>query len=276
MNRRSFVSRSLVGVMATPLLGLGYGSFEATWLRVDRQTVAVPNLPPAFQGKTVALLADPHHSQFVNLDFIQSAVDRINALAPDMVLLPGDFVHSHPDHIYMRPCLEVLSRLQAPLGVFAVPGNHDHWDDVALLHDCLDEFGIVDLTNTGRWIELNGERLRLAGVDDLWEGQPDLNAALDGVRPYDCCLLLCHNPDYVEHLRDRRVGLVLSGHTHGGQVLIPGYYSHVPSYYGKKYLAGLVATPWTQVFVSRGVGVSGTAIRFCCRPEINLLTLTSA
>ena len=88
-------------------------------------------------------------------------------------------------------------------------------------------------------------------------------------------MLLCHNPDYVERLHDSRVSLVLSGHTHGGQVRIPGYYRHVPSRYGKKYLAGLVRTPWTQVYVSRGVGVSGPPVRFCCRPEINLLTLTA-
>jgi predicted MPP superfamily phosphohydrolase len=176
----------------------------------------------------------------------------------------------------MRPCIEALSRLKAPLGVFAVPGNHDHWDDIGLFHDCLKEFGIADATNTGCWIELEGERLRLGGVDDLWEGKQDLNAALGGASHSDCCILLCHNPDYVERLRDSRVSLVLSGHTHGGQVSIPGYYRHVPSRYGSKYLAGLVRTPWTQVYVSRGLGVSGPPVRFCCRPEINLLTLTAA
>ncbi len=276
MHRRSFLSRSLAGVMGSPLLGLGYAWREATWLRIDRQTVAVPNLPPSFQGKTLGVLADPHHSQFVDLDFIQSAVDRLNELKPDIIILPGDFVHSHPNHVYMRPCIEAMARLHAPLGVFAVPGNHDHWDEIGLLHNCLHEFGIRDLTNTGCWVELDGERLRLGGVDDLWEGQPNLASALEGASYNDCCLLLCHNPDYVEHLRDTRVGLVLSGHTHGGQVMIPGYYRHVPSYYGKKYLAGLVRTPWTQVFVSRGVGVSGAPLRFCCRPEVNLLTLVSA
>jgi predicted MPP superfamily phosphohydrolase len=262
--------------MAAPFLGVGYGACEATWLRVDRQTIPVPHLPSAFQGKTVAVLADPHHSDFVTLDFVQSAVDQVNALKPDLILLPGDFVHSHPDHIYMRPCIAAMARLKAPLGVYAVPGNHDHWDEVEELHECLKEFRIIDLTNTGCWIHLDGVRLRLGGVDDLWEGKQRLGAALDGTRQGDCCLLMAHNPDYVEHLRDRRIGLVVSGHTHGGQVMIPGFYRHVPSEYGKKYLAGLVTTPWTQVFVSRGVGVSGAPIRFCCRPEINLLTLVPA
>src|SRR5205085_218693 len=216
MNRRSFVTRSLAGVLAAPVLGMGYGTYEATWLRVDRQTIAVPYLPSAFQGKTVGILADPHHSQFVSLDFVQTAVDQLLALTPDLILLPGDFVHSHPDHVYMRPSIEAMSRLQAPLGVYAIPGNHDHWDNVEVLHRCLRDFGIPDLTNTGRWINLDGARLRLGGVDDLWDGTQLLNAALDGARPGDCCLLMAHNPDYVEHLRDRRVGLVVSGHTHGG------------------------------------------------------------
>ena len=276
MNRRRFLKWALTTGAAASVLGTVYGRLEAQWARIDRQTLAVPNLPPVFEGKTLAVLADVHHSKWVRLEFIESIVDRTAKLKPDLIALPGDFVHSHPNHIYMRPCIEALSKLQAPLGVFAVPGNHDHWDEIELLHDSLREFGITNLTNTGQWIELDGQRVRLAGVDDLWEGQIDMSAALGDARAGDCTVLLCHNPDYVERIRDRRVSLVLSGHTHGGQINLPGYYRHVPSRYGKKYLAGLVRTSWTQVYVSRGLGTSGPPLRFCCRPEINLLTLTAA
>jgi hypothetical protein len=113
-------------------------------------------------------------------------------------------------------------------------------------------------------------------VDDLWLGAPDLAAALGDCRPADACLLVSHNPDFAETLTDPRVGLVLSGHTHGGQVVFPGAGApFVPSRYGRKYLHGLVRAPETLVYVSRGLGTSGAPVRFCSRPEINLLTLTA-
>src|SRR5437868_5083938 len=125
MNRRRFLKRALSGVVAVPALGFVYGRLEAHWVHIDRQTIAVPNLPAAFEGKTVAVLADVHHSRWVTREYIESVVEKANALAPDLIVLPGDFVHVSPNHIYMRPCIEALSRLKAPLGVFAVPGNHD-------------------------------------------------------------------------------------------------------------------------------------------------------
>jgi predicted MPP superfamily phosphohydrolase len=115
----------------------------------------------------------------------------------------------------------------------------------------------------------------MAGVDDFWHGRPDLGKALDGAKPTDACVLLCHNPDFAESISDRRVGLVLSGHTHGGQLILPGYGSPVvPSRYGQKYAHGLVEAPATTVYVSRGIGMSGLPVRANCRPEITLLTLS--
>src|SRR5262249_33262494 len=122
-----------------------------------------------------------------------------------------------------------------------------------------------------------GARLRVGGVDDLWTGEQHLGAALADATANDACLLLCHNPDYVETLRDRRVGLVLSGHLHGGQIVVPGFGYHLlPSKYGTKYLHGPARPPYPQVYVSRGLGTTGLPLRFRCRPEINLLTLASA
>jgi predicted MPP superfamily phosphohydrolase len=134
--------------------------------------------------------------------------------------------------------------------------------------------GIEELTNRGVWLKRNGGRLRLAGVDDLWEGTPDLSAALGDATARDACILLSHNPDFAETLTDQRVGLVLSGHTHGGQVAIPGYGAPVvPSRYGMKYARGLVEAPATQVYVTAGVGMTILPVRANCRPEIGLLTL---
>jgi uncharacterized protein len=276
MNRRQFLGWA-GAALASPLAGLAYGRYEAGWIRVTRQAVAVPRLPAPFAGKTVALLTDPHHGPYNSLAFIREAVDRANALAPDLVLLGGDYIQG-PRPRYIGPCLEALGRLRAPLGVFAVPGNHDHYSGrIGAVRRALRDNGIADVTNAGRWVEAGGGRLRVAGVDDLWRGWQDLDAALGDATDEDACLLLSHNPDYAEELSDRRVGLVLSGHMHGGQVVLPGAGYHcLPSRYGLKYLAGLVRAPHTQVFVSRGLGTVGLPVRIRCRPEINLLTLAAA
>jgi predicted MPP superfamily phosphohydrolase len=277
MNRRAFLKRTAAYLGSLSALGGGCGLAEAAAVGVSRRSVAVPRLPEPFAGKTLALLTDLHHGPFNSLDFIRAVVARTNALRPDLIALGGDFVQQDP-RPYVGPCFEVLRELSAPLGVYAVPGNHDHLRGaVGETHAAMRDHGVRDLTNTGCWIEQDGRRLRMAGVDDLWHGEPDLEAALAGTTAEDACLLLCHNPDFVETIRDTRVGLVLSGHTHGGQIRLPGLGAPwVPSWYGQKYLAGLVRTDWTQVFVSRGVGTVGVPFRLGSPPEINLLTLHPA
>jgi predicted MPP superfamily phosphohydrolase len=276
MNRRRFLKGLFGGAIVAPMAGLVYGRVEATHVEVTRHTIAVPRLPAPFVGKTVALLTDPHHGPYNSLSFIQSIVEQANALKPDLIALGGDFIQG-PRREYVAPGLAAFGTLRAPLGVFAVPGNHDHLhNSIGAVRRAFRDNGIIDATNAGYWIEVDGSRLRLGGVDDLWHGEQRLNAALGDATVDDACLLLSHNPDYAETLTDPRVGLVLSGHVHGGQIVIPGLgYHGIPSRYGLKYLQGLVQAPHTQVFVSRGLGTVGLPLRFRCPPEINLLTLTA-
>jgi predicted MPP superfamily phosphohydrolase len=272
MNRRMFLRRAATAAVATPAVAVGYGLFEASWFRVARLSVAVPNLPEPFAGTTVALVTDLHHGRYTSLHYIRTVVEVTNALRPDLILLGGDYAHEH--RRYLPPCFEVLADLKAPLGVYGVLGNHDHWYSASLARSSMREAHIAEVTNTGYWLMLRGSRLRIAGVDDLWEGTQNLDAALDDARPDDACILLSHNPDYVETLTDRRVGLVLSGHTHGGQVVLPGLYApYIPSRFGRKYLHGLVNTEHTQVYVSRGLATVGPPVRIGARPEVTLLTL---
>lgn len=274
MNRRKFLKWA-AAIATTPAAGYAYARGEAHWLEINRHTLVVPRLPSAFAGLTVALLTDPHHGPFNSLAYVREVVDRTNALRPDLVALGGDYVHGARGDKYVHACVEALGRLRAPLGVYAVPGNHDYWHRIWVMHQALRDFGLTDLTNAGRWLERAGSRLRLAGIDDIWYGRPDLDAALGDATASDACVLVCHNPDFLETLTDRRVGLVLSGHMHGGQIVVPGLgYHRLPSRYGAKYVAGLVRTDCSQVFVSRGLGTVGLPLRFNCRPEIVLLTLT--
>jgi predicted MPP superfamily phosphohydrolase len=277
MNRRRFLRGALGCALGVPLAGAAYGRAEASWVGVTRHTVPVPRLPAPFAGLKVALLTDPHHGPFNSLALIREAVAQVNALSPDLIALSGDFIQG-PRRSYIRPCFRALAELRAPLGVFAVPGNHDHnYGNYREVRRAMRDHGLLDVTNAGRWVEAAGSRLRVCGVDDLWHGRQDLKAALGDLGPDDAVLLLSHNPDYAERLTDRRVGLVLSGHMHGGQIVIPGVgYHRIPSRYGLKYLEGLVQAPCTQVFVSRGVGTVGLPFRFGCPPEVNLLTLAAA
>ncbi len=273
MNRRTFLKAAAATTAALPVGGACYGFAESTHLRVDRRTISMPRLPGGFRGTTVAFLTDIHLGPFVTAEYVASVVRTALVLDPDLILLGGDY--SHRDAKYIAPCFELLSKLSAPLGVYGVLGNHDYWHGVEQTRAAMRAAKIEELTNRGVWLSRGGERLRLAGVDDLWEGRPDLAAALGDTRPTDACLLVSHNPDFAETLTDRRVGLVLSGHTHGGQVVVPGFGPPVvPSRYGRKYAHGLVEAPATKVYVSAGIGMTGLPVRANCRPEVTLVTLT--
>ncbi len=276
ISRRTFIRRTAAGIAAGTGLGVGYGFWEAAHVRVARHTICVPDLPAAFAGKTVAVLADLHHGPFVGLDFIREAVRLTNELAPDLVALVGDYAHKGDQaHLQLPPCLEALSALSAPLGVFAVPGNHDMQRGGAVYRERIAATPLTDLTNGFRRVSQGGEHLFVAGVDDLWWGKPNLDRALDGVPKGAAVILLSHNPDFAEDRPDGRVGLVLSGHTHGGQVYLRGVGSGwLPSKYGSKYRHGLVRGPASAVFVSRGLGEAGVPLRANAPPEVCLLTLT--
>jgi len=275
VTRRRFLKRALLGGLGG-CVALGvYPFIEARFYKVTRVDIDVPMLPKEFGGTTIALLADIHHGPYFGVDFVRSIVRDTNALEPDIVALCGDYVHR--ESRYIEPCIDELAALRAKLGVYAVLGNHDHWEGAPRTRAALTGAGIRELTNTGVWLEKSGARLRLCGVDDLWEGPQDLDAALGDCPGDGAAILLSHNPDYVEAIRDRRARLVLSGHTHGGQVDVPFFGPPlVPSKYGKKYVGGLVETPDTQVYVSRGLGGITPPVRFNCRPEIVLITVQPA
>lgn len=274
-NRRRFLRRSLLAAGGVAAGGALYPAIEAKWCGVNHITLAVPNLPRVFQHARIAFLADLHHGPYTPLSYLRGVVDRANALKPDLLILGGDYVSAHSR--YIEPGIAEFGRLNARWGRFAVLGNHDHWKGLKRTRGALDLAGFTRLDNAGIWIEREGERLRLGGVGDLWTDVQDLDAALGDARDGDAMILLSHNPDYVESITDPRVGLVLSGHTHGGQVVIPGCpVSWAPTQFGSKYLRGLCQGPCTPVFVTTGIGTSGPPVRLGCAPEIVAITLIAA
>lgn len=274
MNRRTFLKTTAAVLAAGTTAGTCYGYAEAGSLEVTRPNLSLPKLPKSFDGLRIAFLTDIHHGPYTDLPFVTSVVRTTLALNPDLILLGGDY--SLREAKYIRPCFEVLKALSAPLGVFGVMGNHDYAHGDAETRREMRRAGIEELTNAGVWLQRKNDRVRLAGVDDLWWGKPDAGVTLSEVKPDDAVLLLSHNPDYCETLVDPRIGLVLSGHTHGGQVRVPGMVNpFIPSKYGDKYSHGLVEAPACPVYVSRGLGTTGLPVRYNCPPELTLITLSA-
>jgi uncharacterized protein len=243
---------------------------EPYLLTVEHHAIELAKLPPGFDGFRVVHLSDIHHSPFTSREQIERAVETANRLKPDIVALTGDYI-SH-DRRYAAPCAELLGRLRARYGVFAVLGNHDHWTDAALITDLFRAEGITVLVNQGMRFERNGEAFWLAGVDDTMVGLEDLSLALAGARESEMKLLLAHNPIILRRAARANVDFVLSGHTHGGQVKFRSEQS-ASGRPRRRLLRGLGRQGETQIYVTRGVGTVVLPIRYGCPPEVSLLEL---
>jgi len=171
-------------------------------------------------------------------------------------------------------CFEELTGLEAPLGKYGVLGNHDYWEGGAVALKAMNAAGITSLDNNAVWVYSSGERIRIGGVSDLWHGIPDPIPTIQGSNQSDYTILVSHNPDYAEKLQTSVIDLVLSGHTHGGQVTFFGLWApYLPSDYGQKYRGGFAKTGYTTVYVTRGIGMTFLPLRFFARPEITVFTM---
>ena len=221
-------------------------SFAETYrLEVKEYTYESPDVPPAFDGTRIVLLTDIHRSFFFSQERVGRLVDRVNEMAPDLVVLGGDYVYGSKD--YEQSAFDELDRLTAPLGIFAVLGNHDYahpaggGNDPAPALEAITDANITLLDNSGVWIENSGQRFRLAGVSDLQQGHARAEPGLEATTPGDLVVLVSHEPDFAEKLQPGWVDLMLSGHTHGGQLTFFGLWAPVvASEYGQKYRTGMV------------------------------------
>jgi predicted MPP superfamily phosphohydrolase len=219
----------------------------------------------------LAQISDLHLSQYTGPDLLHEVVQAINGLRPDAVLLTGDYVGG--DAETAQWLVEPLRGLNAL--AFAVYGNHDYWTDRDKVADYLDEAWVRVLCNEA--VQLS-EGLWLAGLDDVWSGRPDLRTTLQEVPADAATLLLAHEPDYFDTVitSGAPVSVQLSGHSHGGQVRVPGLGAPVLPYLGKRYPIGLRRVGSRQIYTNRGLGVWPLPYRFNCRPEITLFTLEPA
>jgi uncharacterized protein len=279
LSRRAFLYTALGlggGLALSGPLGWLYATrVEPDWLEVEHVRVSLPRLPKAFHGLTIAQFSDLHLGPFIGAKEVRAAVDAALQLAPDVIVVTGDFV-SQLSHGEAEIIVEELSRLAAPEGVFAILGNHDWWTNSAVVSEAVERAGLMLLRNANIGLSRNGETLYLAGVDDVWEEQADLPLALTGVPADAPAILLAHEPDYADIVTEEsRVILQLSGHSHGGQVQIPFHGPLALPYLGQKYPVGLRQVGDLWLYTNRGIGVVSPPVRFNCRPEVTLFTLVA-
>jgi len=271
MDRRRFLHRA-AAVAAAAALGSTAAQVAGTYpFDVVRERAALPGLRAPLR---IAWLTDLHHGEFVRTASVRAWVDAALLEAPDLVLLGGDLVDQTPGADDDGELVAELARLRAPLGVLAVPGNHDHgrYRGTGAIAALLRGTGIDLLVNRGRAVR---DDLHVAGLDDLRNGRPDLAATLRDRPAAGATLLASHNPDVLPEV-PTDVGLTLSGHTHGGQVVLPGVGAlYTSSRYGDRFLAGWVEGP-ARGYVSRGLGVTSLPVRVNCPAELTILDLLPA
>ena len=217
-------------------------------------------------------------SPWNGVDNLERIIARTNAAGADLILLTGDYVITTVlggTFVPPQTTANALRALHAPLGVYAVLGNHDCWLDAPGVRAAFERAGIPVLDDAAREIDPS-RRLWLAGIGDFWTERHDVQAALAGVPDDAVVLAFTHNPDVFPHVPDR-VALTIAGHTHGGQVALPFVGRPVvPSAYGERYAIGHVVERERHLFVSSGIGTSVVPVRFRVPPEISVLTLRSA
>lgn len=263
-----FIKISLALILACLL----YSFVEPYLLEEKVVIIRDSDVPDNFVGKKIIFASDFHLDEYYSPERLADVVTRINAAKPDIIVLGGDYVTD--DETYLEICFAQLAKLQAPLGVYGVTGNHDSVANYRLTVKYMKSAGIIPLENDTRWIEIDGQKIKLGGVKTSYGQISDAEPTTDNTEADDFVVLISHNPDFAEELHTDRIDLMLSGHTHGGQVTLFGLWApYLPSDYGQRYLKGIVETNGITVLVTNGTGTSALPIRFFARPQYDVIVL---
>lgn len=284
LTRRKFLYGGAAAVAGVAAFGTD-GYLESYRLQLKKIEIPLPRLPRELDGFTIAQLSDFHYEEEFSAIPIRNSIEVINNLSPDLIVLTGDFVtvgvfqfRLHEHHYPAKgayPCARVLSRLKARIGKFAILGNHDVYSNPAVVTNALESHDIPVLRNSCVPIEQGSARFWLAGIDDALEGQPDLGAAIKKIPDGETTILLAHEPDFADEAVLKPIDLQLSGHSHGGQVWIPGIGAPWLPPLARNYPRGLYKIENLILYTNIGIGTIRAPIRINCVPEVTLITLRS-
>ncbi len=248
---------------------------DVPWIQINSLEIKLPRLGQAFDGFRLAQISDIHFGTFINRSRLEQAVRAVNGLHPDAIAITGDFVTYAP-HRFAKKLSLGLEKLEARYGVFAVLGNHDHWTDAEEVDRILSASGIENLDNKVRQIRRDSEVLSLAGVNCTYVHQDRLDRVLAALPESGAAILLAHEPDYADiSAATGRFDLQISGHSHGGQLILPWIGPPVLPPHARKYPLGRYQINGMVQYTNRGLGTSHLRLRINCPAEITLFTLRS-
>ncbi|MDO6743425.1 metallophosphoesterase [Tenacibaculum soleae] len=295
VGRRSFVAKLALGIAAIPFASILYGIFKGKYnYKVIKYQLSFKDLPDAFDGFTITQVTDIHSGSFTNKEEISYGVDLINEQKSDLLLFTGDIVNNFAHE--MDDWIDVFKKLDAPVGKYSILGNHDYGDyskwkneeDKAANFKAIKEIhpkiGFELLCNENRYIEKDGQKIALVGVENWGKGfnkAGDLKKASEGIEKDDFKILMSHDPSHWEYKVKKdnfNYQLTLSGHTHGLQfgIEIPGWFKWSPSQYVYKQWAGLYEEFGRYINVNRGFGYHAFPGRVGIWPEITVIELKKA
>ncbi len=263
---------------AAGLAGVTYaGLIEPERLAVEQVALRLPRLDPAFHGYRLVQVSDIHFDhRYMTRERLLGIVALVNAQHPDLIAITGDFITRGRAADYLPDLDAALGELRAPDGVAAILGNHDYRVGARAIRETLQRRQIIDINNGVHTLVRGGAQMHIAGVDDIWENRHRLDLVLDRLPRDGAALLLAHEPDFAdESAAAGRFDLQISGHSHGGQCVTPTGFAPILPELGKKYPAGLYRVGDMWQYTNRGLGmVWSPQVRFNCRPEITVFTLT--
>ena len=261
--------------------GLGFRDFgEPKRFVIETVHLRLNRLPRVFSGFRAAQISDIHMGGWMNLDRLQQVADLIVAQRPDVLMITGDFLQGRGFTEAAKQGIGDLKKILAPLAssipTFAVLGNHDYGTNPEAIRSMLRRCGIIDLTNTVYPVTRGNENLFLCGVDDIRHGNVLLHDVTAQLAENSSAILLVHEPDFADtSAATGKFDLQISGHTHGGQIVIPLYGPPVLPESGRKYPSGLYRVGNMFQYTNRGVGTDTVSVRFNCPPEVTIFVLES-
>lgn len=276
-SRRMFLKLATVTGVTIASAGIIYGNtIEPYDIEITTNPIRLPNLAPEFENYKLVQISDLHMGSWLNRERLTTVVNIINSMNPDLVAITGDYVTLGRIKPYADDLVDTLSQIQASDGVVSVLGNHDHWANVELTREVLKSANIIELPNESMVLTRGSAKFVIAGLDDVWEEQHDLDKLISTLPTDVPTILLAHEPDIADETSQTGYfELQISGHSHGGQIRLPIINALYLPRLGQKYPMGRYQVNQMVQYTNRGIGMADLPIRIRCRPEISVFTFSS-